>query len=53
MLRLCLALSLAGMLLPATATAATYRGHSMAMLRRVAEALDAELEVRLVPRQAA
>jgi len=29
MLRLCLALSLAGMLLPATATAATYRGHSI------------------------
>jgi DNA-binding transcriptional regulator YiaG len=32
---------------------ATYSGHSVAMLRRVAAALDADLQVRLVPRKAA
>lgn len=32
---------------------ADYEGHSMAMLRRIAKALDRKVEVRLVPRRAA
>lgn len=32
---------------------ADYRGHSLTLLRRIAEALDQQLEVRFVPKAAA
>lgn len=32
---------------------ADYEGHSLSMLRRIADALDQQLEVRFVPKQAA
>lgn len=32
---------------------ATYRGHSLSMLRRIAEALGHQVEVRFVPKQKA
>lgn len=32
---------------------ADYRGHSLSLLRRIAEALDQQLEVRFVPKAAA
>ena len=32
---------------------ADYEGHSLSMLRRIAEALDQKLEVRFVPNRAA